>query len=468
MKTWAEQEILEGIPEYTTRDRRVWAGGIGLIGVGLSLMGWDHRKSVLAAGKQSMRLDALGGAMAIVGGGILLQYVPHVENVVESAPTHSNAKPGVPKSKQFSFRILNRRWDHEAKRLEATVGNRLFWFPEHIRKIMLKARAQERDMKRQQLLEKEAALEESILHDIEADKLTPNKVLQKLSKRVYVLDFADYGYAIPSSEEIGNTHNENRKQSGTPDWVGWFRDSVSLLLQVANEFDQVVIRLTSPGGTVAEYGLAASQLIRLRRANIHVVVCVDTICASGGFLMACCANRIVAAPFSVIGSIGVVAEVPNFHRVLDKYDVDYMVFTAGNYKRTIHTLAENTEEGMDKFREELGEIHTAFKQHVEEYRESVDTDAVGTGESWLASQAIGKGLIDELATSDEYLDRMESEGFDIVEVSLNPIKSKSNKLSSFLWEFIGARGVLDSLQHQLTGAIAQIPVNPLPRLLAKL
>jgi serine protease SohB len=181
------------------------------------------------------------------------------------------------------------------------------------------------------------------------------------------------------------------------------REEVTALLQVADGRDEVVVRLESSGGLVHAYGFAASQLQRLRDRGIPLTVCVDKIAASGGYMMACVGQRIVAAPFAIIGSIGVVAQLPNLRRLLQKHDVDVELHTAGEFKRTLTVLGENTPEGREKFREELEETHALFKQFVRQHRSRLDIERVATGEHWYGTQALELRLIDEIATSDDYL-----------------------------------------------------------------
>lgn len=185
--------------------------------------------------------------------------------------------------------------------------------------------------------------------------------------------------------------------------VASLREEVSAVIAVAQPQDEVLLRLESPGGVVHGYGLAASQLQRLRQKGIRITVAVDKVAASGGYMMACVADRIVAAPFSVIGSIGVVAQIPNFNRLLKRNNIDIELHTAGEYKRTLTLLGENTEQGREKFREDLQETHLLFKQFVREMRPALDVDAVATGEHWFGTQALEKGLIDEISTSDDLL-----------------------------------------------------------------
>jgi serine protease SohB len=183
--------------------------------------------------------------------------------------------------------------------------------------------------------------------------------------------------------------------------IAALREEISAIVQVAKAGDAVLLRLESGGGLVNRYGLAAAQLLRLRDAKLPLTVMVDTVAASGGYLMAAAADKIVASPFALIGSIGVIAQVPNFHRWLQARDIDWEQFTAGKFKRTVTVFGENTEAGRAKLRQELEEIHTLFRSFVQGRRAQLDVDKVATGEAWLGSQALELGLVDELATSDE-------------------------------------------------------------------
>jgi serine protease SohB len=185
--------------------------------------------------------------------------------------------------------------------------------------------------------------------------------------------------------------------------VDALREEISAILPNVQEGDEVLLRLESPGGVVHGYGLAASQLSRIKDAGVTLVIAVDKVAASGGYMMACVGDRILAAPFAIIGSIGVVAQLPNFHRLLKKNDVDFEQFTAGEYKRTVTMFGENTDKGRRKFENELEETHGLFKRFVAANRPAVDVDQVATGEVWYGSQALEEGLIDVISTSDSYL-----------------------------------------------------------------
>lgn len=185
--------------------------------------------------------------------------------------------------------------------------------------------------------------------------------------------------------------------------VGALREMISTLLITATDRDEVLLRLENAGGAVHEHGLAASQLLRLRAAGIGLTVAVDKVAASGGYLMACVADRILAAPFAVIGSIGVLAEIPNFHRLLQQNGVDFELHTAGEHKRTLTLFGENTDEGRAKLKEQLEETHQQFKDFICAYRPALDLGQVATGEYWHGQQALELGLVDRIETSDDYL-----------------------------------------------------------------
>lgn len=185
--------------------------------------------------------------------------------------------------------------------------------------------------------------------------------------------------------------------------VKHLREEISTLISTANKGDEVIIRLESGGGMVHSYGLAAAQLVRLKDAGLKLTVCVDKIAASGGYMMACVADKIIAAPFAVIGSIGVVSQLPNFNKLLKKNDVDYEMFTAGDYKRTVTVFGENDDEDRAKYQQELEQTHDLFKHFVSTYRSELDLDKVANGEHWYGEDAVKLNLVDKLQTSDSYI-----------------------------------------------------------------
>lgn len=240
--------------------------------------------------------------------------------------------------------------------------------------------------------------------------------------------FEEMGDAIqlatlsPASRKLWNkekkqAHKEKKKKTETKNRlylldfkgdlrasaVASLRQEITAVLSQATADDEVVVRLESAGGMVHSYGLAASQLDRIRQHGIPLTVCVDKVAASGGYMMACVADKILSAPFAMIGSIGVVAQLPNFHRLLKKHDVDVELHTAGDYKRTLTMFGENTDDDREKFIEDLEEVHQIFKDFVMTHRQQVDIDKISTGKVWLGTHALTMSLVDELQTSDEYL-----------------------------------------------------------------
>jgi serine protease SohB len=207
------------------------------------------------------------------------------------------------------------------------------------------------------------------------------------------------------------------------------REEVSAVLEVATSEDQVVVRLENHGGVVHEHGLAASQLVRIREKRIPLIVSVDKVAASGGYLMACVANRIVIAPFAILGSIGVIAQMPNFHRLMDSHGIDYEQVTAGRYKRNVTMFGVNTEEDRAKLKEELEDVHRLFAGAVGKYRPDLDLDKVTTGEHWYGIHAMELGLADEIRTSDEVLADL-AKDFDLYRVSYKVKQPLQKRLMS--------------------------------------
>lgn len=234
--------------------------------------------------------------------------------------------------------------------------------------------------------------------------------------------------------------------------VASLREEISAILPEACKQDEVLLCLESPGGMVHGYGLAASQLQRIKDAGIPLTIAVDKVAASGGYMMACVADRIIAAPFAVLGSIGVIAQLPNFHKLLKKHDIDFELLTAGEYKRTLTMFGENTEKGREKFIEDLESTHDLFKSFVTANRPIVDITKVATGEVWYGQQALNEKLIDELGTSDSYI-QSQLEDADILEVRYVPKKSWQEKLG------VAAEGALERglMKIWQMGTLRQLP-----------
>ncbi len=247
------------------------------------------------------------------------------------------------------------------------------------------------------------------LHKEKKQKEKQHKKSQ-IKKHIYVLEF---------DGDIKATAVEN------------LRHEVTAILTLAKPDDEVVVVIESPGGIVHGYGFAASQLERIRSHKLKLTTCIDKVAASGGYMMACVGDRILSSRFAIVGSVGVVAQVPNLHRLLKKHDVDYQEYTAGEYKRTVSILGEITPQGEQKFKEQLEATHILFKEHVSRFRHNLVVEKIATGEYWFGEQALKLGLVDELTTSDDYL-LSSSQNADIYKVTYHHKKSFSEKISAAL------------------------------------
>jgi len=274
----------------------------------------------------------------------------------------------------------------------------------HVRKLNRRFRDMEQTLRRAFLNRKQ--FKALVKQRLKADKQEQNEETKR--PRIFVLNFEG---------DIRATR------------VELLREEVTALLTLADpNRDRVVVRLESAGGLVHGYGLAASQLARIRDRGIPLTVAVDKVAASGGYMMAAVADRIQSAPFAILGSIGVVAQIPNVHRLLKKHDVDFEMLTAGKYKRTLTVFGENTDEGRAKFQQELNEAHTLFKQFLQRYRPQLDMDKVATGEHWFGEQAVDLGLVDELQTSDDLLMQLADEA-DLYEVRYSRKQPMSKRIT---------------------------------------
>lgn len=288
----------------------------------------------------------------------------------------------------------------EKKQLEVKkVNERL----EHMQKALQSKVLDSADLK---ILEKERKQKQKEEKKQAKQNAKDKSKSSEQNKHVYVLDF------------VGDI-----KASQVDD----FRDEITAVLTLANSNDEVVVRLESQGGMVHAYGLAASQLARFKVAKVPLTICVDKVAASGGYMMACIADKLLAAPFAILGSIGVVASLPNFNKIMKKNDIDYEMLTAGEYKRTLTMLGENTEEGRKKFIQDLEETHELFKKFVVDYRPQLTISEVATGETWYGQKAVDNLLIDSISTSDQYITEL-AKDFPVYEVKYTQKKNWQEKL----------------------------------------
>ncbi|WP_199438683.1 protease SohB [Vibrio owensii] len=256
----------------------------------------------------------------------------------------------------------------------------------------------------------ECMLSESDMKAYEKEKKKLVKAIENQSdrKNLFVLDFV----GSVSAKEVES-----------------LREEITAVLSVAREGDEVLVKVDSGGGYVHSYGLAASQLDRLKGAGLQVTVSVDKIAASGGYMMACVADKIIAAPFAIVGSVGVVSEFPNFHKLLQKMNIDIEQHTAGEFKRTLTVLGENTDQGRDRFKEDLEKTHELFQNHVTHYRPSLVDVEFATGETWYGNVAVGKGLVDAVKTSDEFISSAVRD-FNVLQVTYERKKKFSDRIAS--------------------------------------
>lgn len=246
-------------------------------------------------------------------------------------------------------------------------------------------------------------------------------------------------------EKKSNVYVLNFKGDIKASAVNTLREEINAILNVAGEKDEVLLSLESSGGTVNGYGLAASQLERIKMRNIPLTIAVDKVAASGGYMMAAVANELIAAPFAVVGSIGVVAQIPNFHKLLKKNQIDYEMVTAGEYKRTLTMFGENTDKAREKVEEQVEDAHSLFKSFISKNRENLEIDKVATGEYWYGTQAKDLGLIDNIKTSDDYLiDK--NKDFNLYQITYKGKKTLTEKISSTLESTVSK--VIDSLLNK--------------------
>jgi len=356
--------------------------------------------------------DKFGWGLIIIGG---------VSIIAPQLVMRSMLDPNS-EEQMFEFKLFNKRFDDDVKELDLLLDKSetsiasFSDLPKSTRKLLNEKKKKDtaaNEKTKEKVIKK---LTQKVQKQLK-EGFTAKEILENLTNpRVYVFDFEG---------DIMATQ------------VKTLRDFVSFVINIATFRDEVVIRLSSPGGTVPHYGLGSAQLVRLRTAGIPTTVCVDTMAASGGYMMACVAQKIVASPFAFIGSIGVMTGVPNFHRLLKKQDIDYHSFTAGRYKQTVTMLSEVKEEHKNKLQQDILEIHKCFKEHVKTYRQDkVNIDAIATGEYWVASVALKKGLVDCIKTSDEYLSE-KCYDCDVIEISQKKESTYFKTIKDMLWDITG-------------------------------
>ena len=268
----------------------------------------------------------------------------------------------------------------------------------------------------------------SILHPKELKKFNKESAKKKKKKKKEKDEVDESIFVLNFKGDIQATEVEKLKQE------------INAILLADTECSEVVVKVESGGGSAYAYGLCAAELKRLVDNGINLTVCIDKVAASGGYLMSCVASKIIAAPWAIVGSIGVIAQLPNFHRLLKKNSIDFEMHTAGEFKRTLTTLGENTDAGREKFKEDLEDLHLIFKDFVKEQRPQVNTDVVATGEVWQGEKAVEVGLVDALETSDNYLVGL-SKNARLFEISFVEKKNLSEKFA-FSFQLILEKSML--------------------------
>lgn len=336
---------------------------------------------------------------------------------------------------RLKLKLLNNseRWKADQKALRGLLGAGAPPAP------LLKAQGEEEKEDRKQLKEALQQRNEDIQEALQAGEAV-SSIEARLRPKTFVFDF-QAGIAGAAQPEKMKKQLED------------LRDIVTFILHTAKSpHDQAVVRIGSPGGRVTDYGFAAAQLLRLRSKGLTLTACVDKVAASGGYMMACAANSVVATPFSLVGSIGVLTSTPNFSRVLKRHEIDWIQITAGKWKRTVDPLSEITEEQRAKAQEDVQAVHEAFKGMVQQQRNSLDVDEVATGEVFLGGEAMQRGLVDRLATSDEVLEEFMKLS-DVIQVSIAP--KKKGPLRELLEGRVeAAEGAVASLWQRFTGSSA--------------
>jgi len=360
----------------------------------IPLWGWNHAEWATSVA-MAYGVDAAAGALALAGIGTIAATLGR-DRGGKSAAT------GKKKFKLVPFDVQ--------RGLLTEPGDEPALTPAVEKLLKEAAEKEEGKAKKDRKAQLEAAIADvsKSLHD----GVPAKRVRQRLLPKVYVIRFST---------------EESRAQVGTGvDLHARLREQVAQLLTIATPFDEVVLLLSSPGGAVGTYGLSSMELSRLVSAGVKLTVAIDTVAASGGYMMASVADHIVAAPFAMVGSIGVIATVPNVSKTLERGGVEVLQRTAGNYKRTVNVAVPNTAEGIAKFEEELETIHASFKEWVGARRPQLDLERVCTGEVWLAKNALALGLVDEVMTADAYV---RSRSSDATVLVLESTKSKQSPLA---------------------------------------
>ena len=280
-------------------------------------------------------------------------------------------------------------------------------------------------------------------------KETKNEILETvLDKKEYKKYTKEQKKAAKKDKPENKVFVINFKGDMHASQVEGLREEVSAVLAAAKANDEIIVRIDSPGGVVNGYGFAAAQLDRIRQADLSLTICIDQVAASGGYMMSAVGHKIISAPFAIVGSIGVIGQVPNIHDLLEKNGINIEMHTSGEFKRTLTTMGKNTEEGREKFKQDLHNIHELFKKHILAYRPSLDMQKVGTGEYWFGKDALELGLVDKIQTYDDYIIEHLNNDLDVYQIEFvikkekGFLKSKLAMIKRTMTNFLYARKIM--------------------------
>jgi signal peptide peptidase SppA len=395
---------------WSNKEIALMSIGGGTASLGSLVLLYENASTICTLDNLGITMMLVGGAVGVYGSGQLSKpFEPYSEK------KRSDSK--------FSFQLLNDRsnFSSEKKSLATLCNEDTTKWPKDVSKLLKDLKTKDAEAFEADMAKRQGELKERV-QALGEGGFTAKGALTALAPKAFVVNYSD-------PEPSNSSRLSRSARDDTRSRAERFGEEVSMLLSCASPAqDIVLINLTSPGGAVSEFGLAASHLLRLKSAGIRTIVSVDKVAASGGFMMACCADEIVAAPFAFLGSIGVIAEMPNVNKILKKNSVEWLMFTAGEFKRTVTVFGENSEDGKAKFQSDLDNIHEAFKQHVGSNRgDRLDVDQVATGEAWLALQCKEFGLVDRFGTSWDVISDLANEGRDVLLVK----RKEPKKLSPF-------------------------------------
>ncbi|MDP3296608.1 MAG: signal peptide peptidase SppA [Thermodesulfovibrionia bacterium] len=164
----------------------------------------------------------------------------------------------------------------------------------------------------------------------------------------------------------------------------------------------VVIRIDSPGGAVAPAQEIYKEIVKLKKEK-KVVASMGSVAASGGYYIACPADKIVANPGTLTGSIGVIMEIPNIEGLMKKIGVETKVIKSGKHKDIASMFKSMTEEERKILQSVLDDVHDQFIRAVSEGRNMKyeNIKELADGRIFTGKKAKELGLVDTLGNLDD-------------------------------------------------------------------